>query len=39
MRLSQEWHIDTNSSFVQHSDPTHNDKTHYIQLWHNLYGA
>jgi len=37
--MLQGWHIDTTGSFVQHSDPTYNDKTHYIQLRRNLYGC
>jgi len=37
--MPQGWHIDSTGSFVQHSDPTYNDKTHYIQLQRNLYGC
>ncbi len=39
MRLPQGWHIDHTDSFVQHPDPTYNDKTHYIKLQRNLYGC
>jgi hypothetical protein len=39
MRLPQGWYIDSDGHFVQHSDPTYNNKTHYIKLQRNLYGC
>jgi len=39
MRLPQGWHIDTSGTFVQHPDPTYNDKSYYIKLQRNLYGC
>jgi hypothetical protein len=39
MRLPQGWHISTDGTLQQHSDPKYNDNTHYIKLKRNLYGC
>lgn len=39
MRMPQGWHADTSGNLVPHSDPSYQDKTHYIRLRRNLYGC
>jgi hypothetical protein len=39
MRLPQGWHLDNDGRLQPHSDPTHNDNSHFIQLRRNLYGC
>jgi hypothetical protein len=39
MGLPQDWHINAEGAFVQHPDPTFNDKSHFIKLQCNLYGC
>jgi hypothetical protein len=39
MRMPQGWHADSNGNIRPHSDPTYNDKSHYIKLKKNLYGC
>jgi hypothetical protein len=39
MKVSQGWYIDDSGTLVQHSDPTHNDRSHFLQLKRNLYGC
>jgi hypothetical protein len=39
MKVPQGWYIDDSGTLVQHSDPTHNDGSHFLQLKRNLYGC
>jgi hypothetical protein len=39
MHLPQGWHITPQGTLAPHTNPKHNDKTHYIQLLKNLYGC
>ena len=39
MRMPQGWHADSNGNIRPHSDPTYNDKSHYIKLKKILYGC
>ncbi len=39
MQLPQGWYADEHGALTQHLDPTSHDRSHIIQLKHNLYGC
>jgi len=39
MWISQGWFVDDSGSLSQHTDPTFNDRSHFIQLKRNMYGC
>jgi len=39
MRLPQGFYVSSDGHLQQHTDPTYNDRTHFIKLKYNLYGC